>query len=175
MKRPRPLVVLAIAAALTGLAVPAVAAPPPQTGDTEVTFTLSGGYLGLSVPTTAVLPGGNTGGGFVMGTLGSVVVTDQRGTQQPWTVQASTTGFVGPAGTPSVQVIFNGGLATAATGDFDVLQTKSTSLAGTPVTVLEASRVQGNNSVTYKPKLTIETPPNSLAGLYEGTITTSFL
>lgn len=153
-------------------ALPAYAAP----GDTVTTFSLQAGTLSVAVAPSAGLPAGNSGQAFVSGQLGPVNVTDNRGSTISWTAYAKTTlfsTFNGQATTNSTSVEYNTG-TPSKTGEVTVEGTsQNVLLAAAPSPVVNGSAVVGNNTASWDPMLKVNLPTNSLAGSYEGTITTS--
>jgi len=49
----------------------------------------------------------------------------------------------------------------------------ATALSATAATLVSGSGVQGNNTASWDPMLTVDLPSNNLAGTYDGTVTTS--
>jgi hypothetical protein len=83
-------VAIAAVAAVTLTAAPATAAP---TASTTVTFEIAGAGLDITAPATANL-GSGTAGGTIVGSLGTVRVTDQRGAANAsWTATVTATNF----------------------------------------------------------------------------------
>jgi hypothetical protein len=154
------------------LAAGTLSASAAQSGDTTTTFTLNGGTLDIAVASNASLPGGNVGMPFVSGQIGFVTVTDNRGDTVSWTASAATTVFSNGIGTNSTGVNYNSGFVSK-TGTVTPNSTGPTPLAAAPNPVVNGNSVVGNNTATWEPMLTVNLPPNALAGTYSGTITTS--
>jgi hypothetical protein len=159
-------------ALLTTAALPAFAS---QSGDTTTTFTLNGGSIDIAVASSANLPTGNSGQPLVTGQLGLVTVTDNRGNTVSWTASAASTTFTtnnGFATTTSTGVTYNSGTVNK-TGDVTAAGNGNVPLAVAPSPVVTGTSVVGNNTASWDPTLTVNLPPNSLAGNYTGTVTTS--
>jgi hypothetical protein len=171
---------IALAAVFGGLLA---AALPARAATTTTTFTLSAGALSISAPASKDLGTGATGGGTVSAQLGTVAVTDNRGTTLgSWTATVSSTDFTTGGGTASetigkAQVTYWSGLATASsgTGTFTAGQASAVSAQdlSTARTAFSASAVVGNNSVSWNPTVTVNVPSSAVAGTYTGTITHS--
>lgn len=171
---------LAMTAAMTtGLAalVPA-AANAGTSGSTPVTFTLTGGALSLSAPSsTATLTGGvlSVGGSSVSGALGSTTVTDERGTTgHTDTVTMTTTDFSDGAG----HTVAAAGNATGYSGAATVTGVAvpaptltGVSIAGAGGAILQLTSVVGSGGASYSPTVTVAIPAGSVAGTYTGTVT----
>ena len=171
MTRTRAVMVGSIGAValLASVALPASAAP---SGTTTTTFTLSSGTIDIAVPSNASLPAGNSGTTSVSGQIGSVTVTDSRGNVLGWTASAASTGFTGDSGTTSTAVSYSSG-AVSKTGTVTAVSSGTVALTTVPAPVVVGTLVVGNNTATWNPTLTVTLPPNSLAGNYTGTVTTS--
>lgn len=170
MKTLRTLGTLAIAGSVLTLVPVGSAMATP--GDTLTTFTVEGGSLVLTAAAVADLDVVATGETSVTGTLGEVIVTDSRGGTDGWTVTAGSTAFSNTTvgGPTSIGVSYNAG-TVVETGD--VSTTVSPGDVRTPITVVTADNVTGNNTATFDPSLTVSLPTNALAGEFEGTVTTS--
>jgi len=161
----------ATAAAL--MVVTALPASAAQTGDTAVTFSLGGGTLDIAVPTSAALTNGVSGATSITGTLGATTVTDNRGLLTGWTSSAASTAFIStPAGTTSTVVTYGSGTITK-TGFVTTTSSGSVPVTTTAVPVVVATLVQGVNTATWNPTLTVTLPATSTTGAYAGTVTTS--
>ena len=154
---------------VAGLALPASA-------DTSTTFTLTGGgSLSVSDQTTAALTDAVHGAPVISGQLGAFTVTDSRGGVEGWTVSAASTAFTGTlGGASSTGVDYTGG-AVNSTGTSTVADGTTTALGVTPVGVLAAGGVSGDNTATWNPTLDVAMPASALADDYSGTVTTSVL
>jgi len=173
MNKPRAIVASAIGALalLAGAVSPAAAAP----GDTVTTFTLGGGTLSIAVQPTAALTNGNAGDVAVTGNLGPVSVADSRGNVLGWTASATSTTFVGGAGsnpTTSTLVVYSAGTITK-TGVVPTLGLPAVPLVGVAAPVVTGTVVLGNNTAAWNPTLAVTLPSTSLAGQYTGTVNTS--
>jgi hypothetical protein len=156
-------------ALVSGVAIPASA-------DTHTTFTLTGGgSLAVSDQATATLTDAQHGAPVISGQLGSFTVTDSRGGVAGWTVSAASTAFSGSlGGASSTGVDYTGGVVDS-TGTSTVANGATTALGVTPVGVLGASGVSGDNTATWNPTIDVAMPASALADDYSGTLTTSVL
>jgi hypothetical protein len=147
-----------------------------NSGDTVTTFDLEAGTIDISASATASLPAGDSGQASVSGQLGQVTVTDGRGGTVSWTASAKSTVFTttnGVATTNSTSVSYNSGTVNK-TGDVTAAGTGPQTLSAIAGTaVVNGNAVVGNNTASWEPTLTVNLPSNSLAGEYEGTVTTS--
>jgi hypothetical protein len=147
---------------------------PASADTTNVTFALTGGALAVS--TQASAPWGDKGGSgttTVSGSLGTTVLTDNRGGTAGWSVGAATTAFANGT-TNAASVSYNSGVPTT-TGIVVATSTGPTTLSATPTQVVAGTVVVGNNTATWMPTLTVTLPGSSTVGSYTGTITTSVL
>ena len=113
---------LATIALTTGLALAGFAGVA-HAEVTTATFTITGGALSITVPTSPVaLATVNTGALTAAGLLGPVTVTDTRGLLvNIWTATVSSSAFVTGTSTPNETVaeplvVYTSGAATAHTG-----------------------------------------------------------
>lgn len=165
-----------IPAVAVGFSVFVFAAPGASAAGTAATFTLSGGSLSISQPTSATLGTAPTGTLTLSGSLGSVAVTDTRGlVTDDWTASVSATNFTTGGGT-QYETVTNGSIAylsgtatTTGVGAFTPGTLTSLSTAGTAG--LWAGT--GNNTATWNPTITFTLSPSQVAGVYTGTITHS--
>jgi len=145
--------------------------------DTTTTFTVSGGALGISAPTSAGL-GTGAAAGTLTAQLGAVTATDTRGALGAgWTAAAASTVFASSVtGAASITTAtYSSGIATT-TGTALFLQGQTTTpaaLSSTAVTAYSASASVGNNSATWNPTIVVSIPAQAIAGTYTGTITHS--
>lgn len=146
--------------------------------DTTVTFTVTSGALSISAPVSAGLSAA-TPGNSATGTVGPVVVTDDRAALNgTWTVTASSTNFT--TGTASPAETIPVGDATYAPGAFTTTGTTGTvtptahniTLSGTAQDVV-TSTVNGNNVVSWNPTETVAVPGTAVGGVYTSTLTQS--
>lgn len=168
----RALVVSLIACAYSVvLAVPAVAIATP------VTTTITGGDLSIVVPTTTVSLGtvaASASPQVVSAQLGAVTVTDNRAGTAGWTATADGVDFTGPQNisvsasgsshytAPPADVV---GTANVANNDMAALYP--------PQPVQAATGVNGVNTATWNPTISLTLPGSALAGTYNSTITHS--
>jgi hypothetical protein len=167
--------VLAAAAGLSLTGSPAEA--------TSVTFSLTGGSLSISQPSsTAALTGGalsGLAGSSLTGSLGSTTVSDGRGGVTGWTSTiAQSTAFTDgtttiPAGNTKAWVasaIVPTGVAVVSSGTY-LTQATGLALTSTAQSFVTATAVVGNNSATFNPSIAVSIPSNATAGDYTGAIT----
>jgi len=165
-------VAVAALGALALLGVTALPASAAATGDTDVTFTLTGGTLDITPAASAALTNGATGDDDVSGSLGAVGVSDTRGSIAGWIITASSTTFSDGVGSAFTGVSYNSGSATATTGFITAGSAGEVSIDNA-VPVAEGTAAVGNNTASFTPTLTVTLPTMSLAGNYTGTVTTS--
>jgi hypothetical protein len=182
---------IALSAVLTTPAFAAGGCSSNCAGSTNVTFSVGGSGLSLSVPSnTDVDLGSATSsilGTSVTGSLHPTTVTDTRGQlAAAWTVTVSSSGFTG-SGTALGQSLGAGqavmyldavnnlaNVIALATGG--LLPTTITTLA-TPVTLssgggtLLAGTTTGSGSITYTPDIKVTIPASTVAGTYAGAVT----
>lgn len=157
----------------TAVAVVVGSALPANAADTTSTFTLAGGSISLSAPASAALDNGVTGAASVTGSLGPVVVTDERGGTTDWGMTAASTAFTTtPAGSSSSDVSYDSGAAVTS-GTVTPTSTGATSIDTVAAPVAAGTLVSGNNTATYDPTLTVTMPTSALVGEYSGVVTTS--
>jgi hypothetical protein len=155
----------------------APSATDPST-DTTVTFTVTIGSLLITAPATVNL-GPGLPGGVINGSLGDVVVTDNRANlASAWVAQASSTNWllVGGGGTLPETIVagdvtYDPGAVTT-TGDITANPTPIT-LSTTAKTVVSGTAGVGNNTATWDPALQVSVPAAAVGGGYSGTITDS--
>jgi hypothetical protein len=166
----------ATAAGLIGLL-----AGPASAGTTTTTFTLSGNASGLaiSVPANASsIATASTGATSVSGSLGSVTVTDPRGSLvATWAATVSSTDFTTGTATANETVAksaitYSSGAGTALAGQVGAMvPSVNASLSGSATAANWAG--VGNNTVSWTPSLTFTLLASQVAGTYSGTITHS--
>jgi hypothetical protein len=145
---------------------------------TSATFTLTGGSLSISQPSTATLGSAATGSLTLSGSLGNVTVTDTRGNlTATWTATVSSTNFTtGTATTYETvtagSIAYTAGLPSSTTGIGTFVPGTLTGL-GTSGTAASWTVGTGNNSATWDPTITFTLSPSQVAGTYTGTITHS--
>ncbi|HVM28657.1 MAG TPA: hypothetical protein VM433_13430 [Mycobacteriales bacterium] len=166
----------------TALGIVAAAALPATAADTTTTFTLTAGALNLTAPGSANLGNGAIGAPAT-GQLGSVTVTDARGSlTAQWDATVSSSDFTTGGGTAAETVgkaatSYWSGLAVSTTGTpvpvpGQVSALDAASLAS-PATAFRLLTGIGNNSVTWNPTLIVNVPATAVAGTYSGTVTHS--
>jgi hypothetical protein len=152
-------------------------APAAFADDTDVTFTLDGGDLTLSVGGIATLTDEDSGveANTITGTLGEVAVTDARGGTAGWVTSAASTTFTGFEGSlsESIGVAYTNGTVTE-TGTNTVAAASALSITSVQP-VATATVVSGNNTASWDPTLDVSMPAGALAGDYFGTVTTSLV
>ncbi|GLW22848.1 hypothetical protein DI270_018965 [Microbispora triticiradicis] len=159
---------------MTATALPALA----DTADTVVTFTITGGSLTISAPASVNLGSVVSGATSISGQIGPVTVTDQRGTLNgTWTATAISTDFTTGGATPhetipNINVTYSPGPATATTGT-GTFTPGPGGIINVPRVAFTGTELQGNNSATWNPTLTINIPSGTVAGTYTGTVTHS--
>jgi Putative Ig domain/IPT/TIG domain len=153
-----------------------------KTATKATTLTITPGLLSITVPSSAALPTARAGG-TTSGQLGTVTVTDQRGSPgAAWTVTVTTTPFATGGGTgaetiPLSQVSYWSGPATAiaGTGTF----TPGQPTAATAVNLAAARGAftlaggSPTNSASWNPTLSVSIPARAVSGKYVATITHS--
>jgi hypothetical protein len=172
MKTLRTLGTLAIAGSVLSF-IPvgsAMAAP----GDTDTTFTLTGGSLEVTTMGSRTLDAGAPGDASVSGSLGPVSISDTRGSTAGWVLSAKSTTFTDGAGSDATGVSYASGAATGKTGIVTPTTAGLTSIMGAvEVPVAAGTAASGNNTASFDPTLTVHLPASALAGDYEGIVTTS--
>lgn len=172
------LIVGTVALATAGLAL---TGSPAQA--TSVTFTLTGGSLAVTQPSSpAALTGGGVAavaGTALTGALGNTTVNDTRGGVTGWTSTiAQTTALSNgtttiPVGNTSAWVagaIVPTGVAVVTSGTY-VSQLTGLALTGTAQNFVTATAVVGVNSATFNPQIAVTIPSNATVGDYSGVIT----
>jgi hypothetical protein len=160
--------------ATIGIAGPASAATD---GDTPITFEVTGGALSITVPGGPVSLGTvatSAGSQVVSANLGIVTVTDDRGGTDGWIVTAVADDFTGPQSisvsepglssytTPGASIV---GVANVGATSLDALYP--------PAAVQVATGVDGINSATWNPTISLTIPADALAGNYSSSVTHS--
>lgn len=164
---------LAVGASALAFAAPSASAA----SGTAATFTLNGGSLSITQPSTANLGSTATGSLTLSGSLGDVTVTDSRGLLAAnWTATVASTAFTTGTATANETVAasniaYASGLATSSSGSgtFTTGTVASLSAAGTAGAWVGV----GNNTVTWNPTITFTLLPSQVQGTYTGTITHS--
>ena len=157
-----------LAATTTLIALPAGAATP-------ATFTLTAGALSISAPTASVSLGSQvaaTSASTIIGALGPVTVTDQRGGTTTWTTSVISTAFTPPAGPadPANNVSYAAG---AITDSPTVVATAVPAPDLTGVSTVVTGASTGISTATWNPTISVVVPANFAPGVYSATITHS--
>lgn len=150
----------------------------------STSITIAAGELSISAPVVATFsasaPGGVTGG-----KLGTVTVSDNRGTTgAAWTATVSSTTFVTGTGTgtgaqtiPLTSISYWAGTATATTGTGTFVSAEPTAASAVTLTVPQIvfSLTSGStvNSASWNPTLVVSVPAGAVAGTYTATVTHS--
>jgi hypothetical protein len=170
---------------LPAAAFAAMTSPASIAADTPVTFTVANGGISISAPTATAALSDPAIGGTATGSLGVVEVTDAQGLDGgTWNVEASTSTFITGAGTttPETIPITDVGYDPGAVGDMTITGTVTVTptdvtIAGGgltgDVTVVAASDIVGNDTVSWNPVITVLVPSTNVSGAYAGTITNS--
>jgi hypothetical protein len=179
MRVGRALTVLA-AAAVSATVGPACAS---TTGNTATTFSVTGGTLAITVPTSTVNLGSASPGAQITAQLGTVQVTDARALlTAAWTSSVTSTSFTtgggtGPETIANSSASYWSGPTTTTTGSGTFTPGQANSAAAV---TLAASRTAftltagaGDNSASWNPTLSISVPAAAVVGTYTGTVTHS--
>jgi uncharacterized repeat protein (TIGR01451 family) len=145
-------------------------------------LTIVAGALSISVPASATLPTASPGG-TTSGQLGTVTVTDTRGSgPASWTATVSATAFITGGGSAAETIPLAGtsywsGPAIAVTGTGTVTPGQPTAAAAINLssarTAFSLGAGSSLNSVSWKPALVISVPAAAVGGVYTATITHS--
>lgn len=145
-------------------------------------LTIAAGSLSISVPSSATLPT-VVPGGRSSGPLGTVTVTDTRGSgPATWTATVSATAFVtGGRSTgetiPLTSTSYWSGPATAVTGSGTLTPGQPSSVNAVNLssarTAFSLAAGSSLNSASWNPSLAISVPAAAVGGLYTATITHS--
>jgi hypothetical protein len=175
----RKAIVTPVVAGLIGFGL--LAAPlAAHAADTPTTFEVSGGALGITVPTTSVDLGTVTvGASDVSASLGTVSVSDQRATVSgSWIATVTSSAFVtGEASTaetvPASDVNYAPGDPSDAVNGTYTPGTAGALGGDTALTAMSTSDEVGVGGVSWDPTITVTLPAQVVAGTYTGTITHS--
>lgn len=150
---------------------------------TSTTFTVSSGTLTINAPAAAALGTGALGA-TITAELGDVVVTDARAlVAASWTATVASGDYTTGGGTASETIAndlveYWSGPVVSSTGTGTTFvpgqATEEDAVAldvSQPAVALTAG--VGINSATWTPTLTVNVPPNAIAGGYTGTVTHS--
>ncbi|SNS89019.1 hypothetical protein SAMN05216276_1018146 [Streptosporangium subroseum] len=138
--------------------------------------------LAITVPTSADLGSGTTGG-TISASLGTVTVVDTRvGLLAAWTAIASATDFTTGSGSSAETITkdrfaYWSGPVTASTGSITRTPGQPTAAQqvslSTPVTAFSAQKLLFDTSTSWAPTLVVTIPASAVAGSYTGVITHS--
>jgi len=136
------------------------------------------GVLSITAPASAGL-GSTAPGGTVSSHLGTVQVTDNRGSLAAgWTATVSSTDFTTGAGTAAqtipvadAQYVISG--FTATTGSATFTAAPVTQMSTAAQAVVTTTNVAGSNSASWNPVIQVAVPGAAVAGAYSATITHS--
>ncbi|MDG4786490.1 hypothetical protein O7626_11210 [Micromonospora sp. WMMD1102] len=174
-------VAVAACAAIGLLAAPAAAAP---TDTTVVTLNVVGAGLDIEAPESAFL-GSGLPGTTLTGSIGTVRVTDQRGSADAsWTASVTSTHFETGGGSPTERILaeqidyWSGpGAEQLGTGTFIPGQPTAADAEPlstvTPLVAFQHVGGTGVNSVAWSPTLIVHIPASAVVGTYTGTVTHS--
>jgi hypothetical protein len=173
-------IALALTVATAGSLV--VLAAPADAGQ-GVTFSLTAGSLTVSDPADKSLGSAATGTASLSSQLGTVTVTDNRGSLLgTWTASVSSTDFTTGAASANETIVkgqidYWSGAATATSGTAvtlpgQLLVANKQALSASR-TAFSASAVVGNNSTSWNPTVVVNVPAQAVAGTYSGTVTHS--
>lgn len=167
--------VLSSAAARHEASLPA--APGTADPSSTVTFTVTTGALSITVPVSVSLGSGSPGTTIGPTPMGALTVTDNRAAlNATWTVTASSTDFTTGGGTapetiPATAESYTVGIVTT-TGTLTPTGSSIT-LSGTSQTVVTTSAINGDNTASWNPALSVAVPASAVGGLYTATLTHS--
>jgi hypothetical protein len=153
-------------------AVAAMSAPAMAGSPTTATFTINAGTLSISAPASATLTSVSAGATTTSGSLGNVVVTDNRGLLvSSWTASVTSTAFANGSNTvPNTAVNYTAPLAS--TSGVIVVVPGVGALGGT-LNAQVATAGVGSNSATWNPTITVTLPTTIVTGTYTATLTHS--
>jgi hypothetical protein len=153
-------------------------AAPNASASTAATFSLTGGALSITEPSTATLGTAVPGALTLSGSLGTVTVSDTRGNlTATWTASVTSTNFTTGTSPGTYQTVANSSIAysagtatsTTGIGTFTPGVLTSMSASGTAGTWAGTS----SNTAAWDPTITFTLSPSQVAGTYSGTITHS--
>jgi hypothetical protein len=147
------------------------ATPTPTPSPTD---TSTGGNLSISAPSSISF--GNVGSPSLISlTIGTVTVTDLRGVSGggTWVATAVSSELAPVSGAAiSASVVGYAAGTIATTGTLAAVANDQMNLAG-DVPVVTASAINGSNSASWTPTITVNVPAGMAVGIYSGTITQS--
>jgi len=169
-----------VGATLVLVALPGIASA--ATTGTTTTFTLTGGSISITVPSTTVNLGSvSVAAGSITAQLGTVTVNDGRGLLNgSWTSTVSSSHFTTGGGTAAETINATGvsywsGAATATSGVGTLLGSQLTSGAAVVInaaqTAFTGGSLIGNNSASWNPTMVVTIPAAAVVGTYTGTVT----
>jgi uncharacterized repeat protein (TIGR01451 family) len=142
-----------------------------------VSVSVVAGALTITAPGTDSL-GSSAPGTTLTGSFGTVQVIDSRGFGANWTATVGSSAFTtgtgtGPQVIPPADIEYLISAFAQTTGPASFSFAPDLVLNSTPQTVVTATNVQGNTTVTWNPLLRVHIPPNAVAGTYAGVVTHS--
>ncbi|MGS2645631.1 hypothetical protein [Streptosporangium sp. G12] len=164
-----------------GASAPAAAASVPATGIAAVAMVaMRADPLAISLPDSANLGAGGTGGNY-SASLGTVTVADSRVGIPPWTATVSATDLTlagSPAQTISkANIAYWSGPSVASSGGGSRVPGQASAADKVPLTtqVIAFRGRKGTfpTSTSWQPTLVITVPASATAGIYTGVITHS--
>jgi len=157
----------------------AEAAPAADSSSsTSVTFTVTVGALSITAPISSNLGSGAPGTTIGPTAIGPVTVTDNRAALGAvWTATASSTDFTtgggtGPETIPATDATYTAGTVTA-TGTVSAAAQPAFALSGAPQTAVVGTGINGNNTATWNPTISVAVPASAVGGIYTATLTHS--
>jgi hypothetical protein len=165
-------------AAVNGRALAIDGAVTLDTNTVTATVLAVTGVLSITAPANAGL-GSTAPGGTISAGLGTVQVTDNRGSLAvSWTATVSSTDFTTGSGTAAQTIpvldaryLISG--FTATTGSATFTSTAVTQISTAAQAVATASNVVGSNSASWNPVVQVAVPGAAVAGTYSATVTHS--
>ncbi len=163
---------------MTNTAVSAAAGStcPTAGGGAQCTATVAiiAGPLSITAPVSTDL-GAAPPGGTILGNLGTVAVTDQRGFGADWTAAVSSTDFATGGGSAAETIPVGNAVYTitglsSATGHATFQVAPPVGLSGSPQAVVSATNVAGNTAVSWNPRIQVAVPGGAVGGVYSATI-----
>lgn len=174
--------------ALFTVAAAAVATAPmahaAETANTTLSVIIDGGTLSITAPASASLGNASAAvGSTTSAAIGTVTVSDTRGSLLGWSVTAVTTTAAMSTGgatpdtialTPAGPLAWTTGAVTA-TGT-SLLTGVSAGAGGmlnntTPIPVAVSALASGGGTYTYNPTVLLTVPPNTKTGTYSVVVT----
>lgn len=158
-------------------------ARPAGAAESTTTFTLTAGSLSISAPASASLGSAAITASSLSASLGTVTVTDNRGsTLGTWTASVSSTDFTTGGATANetigkANIDYWSGAATSTTGTGvftpgQLLVANAQDLS-TSRTAFTGTALVGNNEASFAPTIVVNVPASAVSGAYSGTVTHS--